>query len=369
MTELRQAARHDPRLAEAVHTASGTGEIAQLLAGGPWLVDFYRHEAGPYTKAVLDAAIDAWLLGHHAPLPAAMLEEAAVGYLDEQQRAVSAGWFDDALALATAKIKGAVAPLTLTAVRTRRGAGAPDGYLLADYLLQHAYTSRRPSLPPVDLWDGLAAHTVRADDHVRIAGSARGRNYRRRAALHFTSAVENNALGDSPAHPAEALGWGLGGNIGGHLLISLNGPFVQSTHPSVGHHHPAPEALMQVEGGDSDPGRSARLGMAELLEQAGQIDEAAKLQRYLADRGDTSAMRKLAELLEQAGQIDEAVAAWRRLAESNKTGDYPMREFAGLLVRAGRINEAVEVSQQLADRGNNYAMETLAPAAGGGREV
>jgi hypothetical protein len=56
-----------------------------------------------------------------APLPAAMLEEA--------------GWFDGAMAQATAKIKGAVAPLT--AVRIRRGAGAPDGYLKRRAVAHH----------------------------------------------------------------------------------------------------------------------------------------------------------------------------------------------------------------------------------------
>ncbi len=70
LTELCQAAGDDPRLAEAFHAAWETGEIAQVLAGGPWLIDFYT-DAGPHTKAVLDAAIDAWLLGHNAPLPSA----------------------------------------------------------------------------------------------------------------------------------------------------------------------------------------------------------------------------------------------------------------------------------------------------------
>jgi hypothetical protein len=87
-----------------------------------------------------------------------MLQEAAVGYLDERQRAVSVAWFDDVLAQVTTKIKCAVAPLT--AVRTSHGAGEPDGYLVADYLLQHASNgrhsrSRRQScgtpLPPTPL--------------------------------------------------------------------------------------------------------------------------------------------------------------------------------------------------------------------------
>jgi tetratricopeptide (TPR) repeat protein/transcriptional regulator with XRE-family HTH domain len=355
LIDLHQAAWNDPRLAEAVCAASGTGEVAQVIAGGPWLVDYYRHEAGPYTKAVLDAAIDAWLLGHHAPLPAAMLEEAAAGYLDDRQRAVSAGWFDDALAQATAKIKGAVAPLT--AVRTRHGAGAPDGYLLADYLLQHASTNRRPGLLPADLWDALSSHGARAEDHVRIAQSALKRNYRRHAALHFRSAVESSDIGDSLVRPEEVPMLGHGGHSRDHLVMSFTESFMVAT--SGDHSTPGP-TVMPTAAIHGDPGPSARRGLAGLLGQAGQIDEAAELQRYLAERGDKSAAGELAGLLEQAGRIDEAVAEWQRLAASDEIADHPMRELAGMLARAGRIDEALEVSQDLADRGNNYAMEALA---------
>ena len=263
LTDLRRAACNDPRLAEAVYAASGTGEIAQVIAGGPWLLDFYRHEADPYTKAVLNAAIDAWLLGHHAPLPAAMLEEAAVGYLDDRQRAVSAGWFDDALARATAKIRGAVAPLT--AVRTRHGAGAPDGYLLADYLLQHANTNRCPSLQPADLWDALASHDARADNHVRIGQSALNRNYRRHAALHFRLAAESSDIGDSAVQPAEALVMVPGGVARDHLMISFTESVVQVTSGD----YPTPGlAIMPMASAiRGNPRESARQGLAGLLRE------------------------------------------------------------------------------------------------------
>ena len=247
-----------------------------MIAGGPWLVDYYRHEVGSYAKAVMDAAIDAWLLGHHAPLPSAMLEEAAAGYLDDRQRAVSAGWFDEALAQATAKIKGAVAPLT--AVRTRHGAGAPDGYLLADYLLQHASTNRRPGLLPADLWDALSSHGARAEDHVRIAQSALKRNYRRHAALHFRSAVESSDIGDSLVRKEEVPVLGHGGHSRDHLMMSCTDSFMMATP---GDHSTHGLTVMSTAAIHGDPGPSARRGLAGLLGQAGQIDEAAELQRYL----------------------------------------------------------------------------------------
>ena len=353
LTELYQAAGDDPRLAEAFRAAWETGEIAQVLAGGPWLIDSYI-DAGPHTKAVLDAAIDAWLLGHHAPLPTAMLQEAAVGYLDERQRAVPVAWFDDVLAQVTTKIKGAVAPLT--AVRTSHGAGEPDGYLVADYLLQHASNGRHSPLPPAELWDTLASHTTGPADHVRIAQAAVKRNYRHHAALHFRSAAESSD-GDSPAvRPADVPMLGAVRNGHNQIVVPL-GPFVHlAAHGNLA----SGSTSRRLEDISGDLGHAARRGLAELLEQAGHLREAAELQRYLAQREDKAALAKLAELLEQTGQIDEAAATWRRLADSDEMDDYSMRSLTSLLARAGRIDEAVEVSQQLADRGYDYAIEALA---------
>ena len=367
LTELSQVAHGDPRLAEAFHAALGTGEFAQVLAGGPWLIDFYTHGAGPHTKAVLDAAIDAWLLGHHAPLPAAMLEVAAAGYLNKRERAVSVNWLDDALAQATTKIKGAVAPLT--AVRTRRGAGAADGFLVADYLLQHASRNPRPPLQPTEVWEALASHTVRADDHLRIAQGAMKRGYGHQAVLHFRSAAESSSVDDSPVRQRDV------------PVLSHVGPAWRAdSAPAIelfdAHGHLAPlmsherisfnvydeSAGTPIWSGTSsgDVAQSAQRGLAELLERAGHLDEATELQRQLAEQGNRSAPGKLAELLERTGHIDEAVATWRTLAATDEMDDYPMRALTGLLARAGRIDEAVEVAQQMADSGYSYAIEELA---------
>jgi tetratricopeptide (TPR) repeat protein/transcriptional regulator with XRE-family HTH domain len=353
LTELYQAAGDDPRLAEAFQAAWETGEIAQVLAGGPWLIDFYA-DASPHAKAVLDAAIDAWVLGHHAPLPAALLEEAAAGYLDKRQRAVSATWFTDALAQATTKIKGAVAPLT--ALRTSHGAGEPDGYMVADYLLQHASNGRPSPLQPVELWDALASHTTGPADHVRIAQTAVKRNYRRHAGLHFRAVVESSN-GDSPPVQLAEVPVPGAAHHGFNLMAVSQGLFV----PSIAHSH-SQFGLMSkpLEDISGDLGHTARRGLAGLLEEAGHLREAAELQRYLAESGDKPALAKLAELLEQIGQIDEAAATWRRLGGSDGMDDYSMKSLTSLLARSGRIDEAVEVSQQLVDRGYNYAAEALA---------
>jgi tetratricopeptide (TPR) repeat protein/transcriptional regulator with XRE-family HTH domain len=361
LMDLMQAARNDPRLAEAAHAASETGQIAQLIAGGPWLLDFYRHEADPYTKAVIDAAIGAWLVGHHAPLPASMLEEAAAGYLADHQRAVTTGWFDDALARATEKIKGAVAPLS--PIRTRRGAGKPDGYLLADYLLQYAHIRSGPNLKPIDLWDALASHVSDVSDHVRIAQAALKCNYKRHALLHFRSAIQGARTDHDTVHSVH-VALDHRGTAHGSALLSLT-EASEEFIPSV---IARKRTLAQREAPYRDIWTTATRALASLLSQAGQIDEAAELQRRLAERiGESShdyreGMPELATVLEQAGRFDEAEEIWRSLVTGDQTDDYdyPMRMLASLLARTGRITEAIDVSQHLSDRDNSYAMEEVA---------
>ncbi len=56
--------------------------------------------------------MDAARLGHASPLPAALIQQAAVSYLTGPQRTEDiASWRDLALAWATAELKGAVRAL------------------------------------------------------------------------------------------------------------------------------------------------------------------------------------------------------------------------------------------------------------------
>ena len=66
----------------------------------------------PYGQAVITAAMDATRLGHASPLPAALLQDAAVGYLTGPQRTRPiATWRDTALDWATEELRGAVRAL------------------------------------------------------------------------------------------------------------------------------------------------------------------------------------------------------------------------------------------------------------------
>ena len=69
-------------LAAAAAAAGPDGQVAQYLAGGPGLLRRYDGPGGdPHGQAIITVAMDAIRLGYSGPLPAALLQDAAVGYL------------------------------------------------------------------------------------------------------------------------------------------------------------------------------------------------------------------------------------------------------------------------------------------------
>ena len=162
LTALQEAARVDPRLAEAYANAEHA-QVTQYLAGVPALLERYRNAPAP-ARALLQAAVDARRLGHNPLLPHALLRHAAAGYLTDQQwDEAGEQWLEQALAYATAPCRGARGPLTR--VRPRPGQLPSDQphYRLADYLEQYGRASRWDVLAPAELWDAFVAHAPRED--------------------------------------------------------------------------------------------------------------------------------------------------------------------------------------------------------------
>ena len=187
--DLEAAARTgDAVLAEATAAAAGAGQVTQYLAGVPDLLRRYAGPGGdPYGQAVIAAAMDAARLGHASPLPAALLQEAAVGYLTGPQRTAGIeGWRGTALAWATEELHGAVQ--ALQPVPPASGTGVA-GYQVADYLDQYGRRTRRDQLGPPSLWDALTAHAASARDLTRLAYAAEGRGLYRHAATLWTTAT------------------------------------------------------------------------------------------------------------------------------------------------------------------------------------
>lgn len=151
------ASAEDSVLAEAAAAATRAGQdgqVTQYLAGVPDLLGRYDGPGGdPYGRAVITAAMDATRLGHDSPLPAALLQEAAVGYLTGPQRTEGlASWRDTALTWATTELNGAVRALQPVPPATGTGVA---GYQVADYLDQHGRRTRQDQLGPTSLWEAL----------------------------------------------------------------------------------------------------------------------------------------------------------------------------------------------------------------------
>ena len=156
--------------ADAADAGKG-GQVTQYLAGVPDLLDRYAGPGGdPYGQAIIAAAMDADQLGHASPLPAALLQDAAVGYLTDPQRTKDiTSWCDAALAWATEELKGTVR--ALQPVPSVSGTGMA-GYQAADYLIQYATRKRRSALVPDSIWKTVLSYVRDPADAARLADSA-----------------------------------------------------------------------------------------------------------------------------------------------------------------------------------------------------
>jgi hypothetical protein len=199
IAEVTTAARTgDPVLAAAAAAAAAAGQdgqVTQYLAGVPDLLRRYDGPGGDlYGQAVITAAMDATRLGYASPLPAALMQDAAAGYLTSLLRSTSIeSWGDTALAWATAELNGAVR--ALEPIPPPVGTGVV-GYQIADYLDQHGRRARQDQLGPPSLWDALVAQAATASDLIRLAQAAQDRGLYRHAATFWTIA---STLGNTDA--------------------------------------------------------------------------------------------------------------------------------------------------------------------------
>ncbi|MEU4830963.1 HD-GYP domain-containing protein [Streptosporangium sp. NPDC023615] len=282
------AAAGDQRITLALRSADYG--LTQTIAAAPQLVDRWCG-ADPYAAAVLNAAIDATRLGVVSPLSANLLRVAAPGYCDARQRgAAAADWFETALAYAAGTLNGAAAALAPVADPGAMGQAA--GYLVADYLQQHAGRQRRLAEVPATCWQALVENLTDPGDQVRVAGAAQNR------LLH---------------HHAELL-------------------YRQAMHSGEGH---------------------AAALLAGLLVGQGRVGEALAIWRARADAGDEFAAVRLASLLDEQGRVGEALAIWRARADAGD-GSAAVRS-TGLLVGQGRVEEALAIWRARADAGDGSA--------------
>ncbi len=315
----------DPVLAAAAVAAASAGQfgqVTQYLAGVPGLLERYAGRGGnPYGQAIITAAMDATRLGHASPLPAALIQEAAVGYLTGPQRTKDiASWRDTALTWAAEELRGTVQ--ALQPVPYVSGTGIA-GYQVADYLDHHGRRTRQDQLGPPPLWDALTAQAATASDLTRLGQAACDRGLYRHAAALWTTAA---ALGSAAA----------AGKLITHLRQVSPGETVRAARWAVS------------RAGLGNPWTVAMLLQA--LHEAGADDATQALAARAAAHvgvGDPKAVTTLLEELREAGAAEAAQTLAARAAAHVGLGDgLALAELLGVLREAG----ADRAAQALAAR-------------------
>ncbi|MCT9105406.1 hypothetical protein N4G69_07150 [Streptomyces mirabilis] len=292
----------DLRLEQARRAGEGDGRVVQHLSGGPELLEAYRRPPGArFTHpehALITAALDARRLGHHAPIPAALLADAADGALAPSHHSPDPDWADHALhALSTgARLDSSRTDVrhtltSLTAVRPY--AGAPAGYDPAAFLDQHTRIRRADQLGAPSLWEALTTHTSDPDDLNRLADAAWDRGLYKQAIQLRRKAV----LAGHPTAHSDLIRRPMGGIADPHHHAAL----WVATHADLTNPNVSADLLGELRevGADQaltalmnrDPVAQARLtdpyGVASLLVA---LDEssAAKAKAALLDRDPAS---------------------------------------------------------------------------------
>ncbi|MFE0457928.1 restriction endonuclease [Kitasatospora sp. NPDC058965] len=350
LSDAREASRTDKRFAEAVEVARDR-RIAQYLSAAFALME--RYSTAPISaQAVLHAAMDARRLGCRRELSHALLEAAAVGYLtDDEWDSLRDGWFDDALSFLGRPCRGATSPIIRIRPRPGDMLGNMTRYRLADYLDQFGRSSRAIIGAPDTLWSALPAHADQGDlGH--LAWTARNRGLFHHAFLLHLRAVEE----------------------GNEDTLWLAGDLMERA----GQHEQALQWYRRsAEAGDNDAYgnvvalfatldrqddaiewlmRRAEAGddlalswAAEEIAEIRGVDQALNWLNCFIERGNADAILAAAQILEETGNPAEAVNLYQRAAELGDTLA-PVR-FARLLLETAGAKEALQRLDELERQG------------------
>ncbi|MER8027931.1 hypothetical protein ABTZ78_02995 [Streptomyces bauhiniae] len=368
----------DQRLRLAL--ASEDFGLTQVIAGAPQLVHRWEN-AGPYARALMTAAVNATLLGVQSPVPGELLRSAVPGYCAPAERAgAPTDWFEEALSYATRPLLGATA--ALIPVSDGVAIGRPDGYRVADYLLQHTGRSHQAVPPPETFWEACAEHLTDSDDLARTGSAAAARQrlgaavplLRRAAEAGVVSAMQElgelyRRMGDAAG--AEEMADLLTTSTDPHAdlyrvilagwdfeelfdLAEAGNQYAVSHLIEYGDPRLAISLLLERTGPD-DLGNWRRL--AELLHDEGEDEQAIEILEMILrrqDDPDDDLLLFLTELLRHANRVE-------RLWELTDEGYFWAAHFlADLLHDRGDKEEALDVLREFAGLGSMDVDDLLA---------
>jgi transcriptional regulator with XRE-family HTH domain/tetratricopeptide (TPR) repeat protein len=331
----------DALLADALARARDGGRITQDLAGAPELLRRYE-QATPPARALLHAAMDARRLGVGLHLPQDFLTDAVSDYLSpEEYDQLTDDWAEQAYAELAHPVHGKQAPLRRVRPRLPRPPGPPRPadspslqpagtvFRLADYLEQHARTTRRHLCPPASFWHAAHTRLTHPDDLNNLVHAAEKRHR-----LQWAHHLRHHAADQGST---EAL----------RRLVAM----YQKVDDGAGAERLARQA---VEHGDTD----ALLLLAVRKEKAGDTDGAEALYRQAAEHGSTAALRRLAAMYQKAGDTQQAERLARQAVDRGDTD--AQRFLAVVQEKAGDRDGAEHLARQAAEHGSTIALRRLA---------
>lgn len=347
LENAREAASQDVRLARALGDARD-GRLTQYLAGAPWLLHDYE-TASAQIRAVIDAAIDARRFGHSNQMPAALLLNAAPGYLDQDDTDCSPeDWAERALATSSAPSRGLDGALARTRSRFAGNGREISCYKLADALEQAGSATRRYSAPPQSFWDAVAEHGD--PDEIFQMAYAADKTGRKRNAMRLLTragragdanaiaflALEHEHAGDSQEAGRLAL---VAADLGDPWAAATLAQNYASTQPE------RAQRLYRAasRAGDSD----ALIGLAKVIDAQGDRELARTVLKEAAIAGNTRAQKRLAEAYDAVGDFDSAdeyvlmmglLNIWDIARERDQRGDAEGAER--LALKVAHINVA-----------------------------
>ncbi|WP_190173988.1 hypothetical protein [Streptomyces mirabilis] len=370
--EFRAVGHADRRVIDAL--SAGTvddGRVIQHLSGGPELLDGYRNQTlfTPVEHALITAALDARRLGHHQPIPSALLADAADGYMPPRRRSSKPDWADVALHELTCGYRDGDPEdrtdirhaLTALAVHVPRS-GTPPLFEPADYLDQHTRYDRVDQLGPASLWQALLDHTSDPNTLVHLADAAFNRSLYKHAVR-----LSRKAVLAGSSHAGSRLIRRMA-----HLGLDQDHHAARwvAEHADVTTPYGAVwllEALREVDAGPEmkvvarraaraaslhEPSRAASL--LDALREADAVEEAQAVARRAvkdADLTDLYGVRSLLKALREADAVEEAQAVARRAVKDADPADlYGVREEVRAFCAVDAVDEARAVVALVARR-------------------
>ncbi|MEV4318433.1 hypothetical protein [Actinocrispum sp. NPDC049592] len=310
------AAREDASIAAALEVTDYG--LIQILAGARGLLERW-HGAKPLARALISAAVDAYMLGVRSPVPREFLIAAAPGYLTGKAKLAT----DIAAAFAEA-----TKPLRDTDMAPLTQVGTPmDGehYLVAECLTLESMTRQRPMRAiPAATWSAIADHVTNAEELLVTGKAAESRMlYRVAERLYERSRT-------------------LEGRLRTADLLANRGLHTKAT-----------ESLRDLVEKDNVEAIRWTVQHSEMVWPEATVVRTKLLKRLVGITNDDDDRLHLARVLHQSRDPD-ALNHWLLLAERNAVA---ARRAAGVL--AHEPERAVALLRPWADRGDIRARDDL----------